>query len=78
MIVELKSNTNEIELGDAIVFDDGLIRIIVMTNKGYGTYDPKDNMVYNDASNSIKELIEEYNMNNTRIIKKRNLKIVEM
>lgn len=78
MIIELKSNTNEIELGDAIVFDDGSIRIIVMTNKGYGTYDPKDSMIYDDASHSIKELIEEYNMNNTRIIKKRNLKIVEM
>ena len=70
MKVTLKDTTCNIEaeLGDAIVFEDNSIRVIVRSSKGYSVYCPENDMVYYKAD-TIEELLERYDKI-IRVIKK--------
>lgn len=81
MKIELKKEINKtkINVGDAIVFNSGIIRIIVETPKGYGAYGPVEDKVYYGTCDTIAQIINSYDENDIeRIINKDNLKIVEI
>lgn len=82
MEVELnteKDKESSIEVGDAIVFKDDTIRIIVNRGAMYCAYAPEQNHIYGGHATSIDKLIAMYDKNNIkRIIKKDCLKIVEI
>ena len=81
MKIELKKETDktEINVGDAIVFNGGTVRILVETSKGYGSYGPMEGRVYFDTYKTITELMNAYEKRDIeRIIKKDKLKIVEV
>lgn len=79
MRIELRKQNDDIKVGDAVVFKNGEVRIIVETNRGYGAYAPEEDKVYYDSSKTITDLMRCYVKDNiSRIIKRRNLKIVEI
>lgn len=74
MKLELKNNM-DLEVGDAMVFSNNSVRIIVKTSQGYATYCPEENATFH-VCNTITELIKQYSFN--RVIKKDNLKLIEI
>lgn len=81
MIIEVKDNVKktEISIGDAIVFINGDIRIIIATSQGFGAFDPKDCRTYYESSSSIRYLMSKYCESDiVRYIRKDNLKLMEV
>lgn len=79
MQIELRDNSNQLEAGDAIVFNTGIVRIIVEVDGKYGAYAPEEDRIYYSESKSVSNLISRYcERDISRYIKKHNLKIVEV
>ena len=74
MKLELKNNM-DLEVGDAMVFSNNSVRIIVKTPDGYTTYCPEENATFHVFDN-LAGLIKQYSFN--RVIRKDNLKLIEM
>lgn len=74
MKLELKNN-KDLEVGDAMVFSNNSVRIIVKTPQGYTTYCPEENATFSSFG-TMADLIKQYSF--YRVIKKDNLKLTEI